>query len=108
MTLKIDSQVLTPLERVLAWLLAQGEGEPDGRLVCPDHRVEHTGKNANVAILACALARLGSSEGDHLFHAARDIARRNAQTHAFALRATKCGARLRFPADRTVTASRSL
>jgi hypothetical protein len=76
LTLKIDSQVLTPLERVLAWLLAQGEGEPDGRLVCPDHRVEHTGKNANVAILACALARLGSSEGDHLFNAARDIARR--------------------------------
>jgi hypothetical protein len=69
-------QVTAPLERVFAYLLAQ---ERDGRLTCPEHRVEHTGKNANVAIMACALARLAGGEGETYYQAARSIALRVAQ-----------------------------
>ncbi len=70
------AQVTAPLERVFTWLLAQEQG---GRLMCPDHRVEHTGKNANVATFACALARLGATDGDALFDAARRISLRVAE-----------------------------
>ena len=54
--------VTEPLLRVLGWLTAQGEGGPDGPLICPDHRIEHTGKSACVVLLATELARHASGE----------------------------------------------
>ncbi|MHC4264297.1 MAG: hypothetical protein ACYSWX_17395 [Planctomycetota bacterium] len=45
-----------PLERTLRWAL--GLRRSDGALICPAHGLEHTGKSANVAILALELWRL--------------------------------------------------
>ena len=45
-----------PLERTLRWAL--GLRRADGALICPEHGLEHTGKSANVAILALELWRL--------------------------------------------------
>ena len=51
----MPEEFLEPLRRVLGWLLALRAGR--GRIVCPDHRIEHTGKNAGVIVIACELAR---------------------------------------------------
>ncbi|MBM3975875.1 MAG: hypothetical protein FJ299_02655 [Planctomycetes bacterium] len=48
-------QVLEPLRRTLGWLASLRDGQ--GRVICPEHRIEHTGKSAYVALLACELAR---------------------------------------------------
>jgi len=47
--------LIEPLRRVFRWLVSLADA--DGRIVCPDHRVEHTGKNAYVIVLAAELAR---------------------------------------------------
>ncbi len=49
-------EILEPLRRVYGWLA--GLVEPDGRLRCPEHGIEHTGKSACAAILAARLAVL--------------------------------------------------
>ncbi|QDU67380.1 hypothetical protein Pla86_24610 [Planctomycetes bacterium Pla86] len=51
----IDAQLARPLERALDWAL--GLADSQGRLICPEHGVEHTGKSACVAILALELGR---------------------------------------------------
>ena len=64
-----------PLHRVLGWMLSHRDG--DGAIVCPFHRIEHTGKSAGAAVLACTLAR-HDPEADHeaLLEVARQQARR--------------------------------
>ena len=49
----VSPAILEPLDRTLSWLLSLRE--VGGRIVCPQHRVEHTGKSAGVIALALAL-----------------------------------------------------
>ena len=49
----VSPAILEPLGRTLAWLLSLRDGQ--GRIVCPWHKVEHTGKSAGVIGLALAL-----------------------------------------------------
>jgi hypothetical protein len=51
----VSDALVEPLRRVLRWLVSHVDDE--GRLICPDHEVEHTGKNAYVIVLAAELAR---------------------------------------------------
>lgn len=68
-------ELLEPLRRVLAWQLSLRDGE--GRILCPEHRVEHTGKSAYTALLAAELLRLDpGADGDALFAAALQQGRR--------------------------------
>jgi glycosyltransferase involved in cell wall biosynthesis len=62
------------LERVLDWMVAQDRG--DGALICPKHRVEHTGKSAGAIVLACELARHGARNTDGLLALALTQGRR--------------------------------
>ncbi len=71
------AEIVEPLRRVLRWLLALREPGAEGRIVCPWHRVEHTGKSAYVAVLAAALARLDpQADRDALVAAAVQQGRR--------------------------------
>ncbi len=49
----IGADLLEPLTRTLRWLASLEDSE--GRLICPQHRIEHTGKSACAAILALEL-----------------------------------------------------
>jgi hypothetical protein len=49
------ASTIAALERTLGWLATLEDGAH--RLVCPDHRLEHTGKSACAAILALELFR---------------------------------------------------
>lgn len=49
----VREEFLEPLRRVLRWMSSLRDGE--GRIVCPDHKVEHTGKNVGAAVIACEL-----------------------------------------------------
>ncbi len=51
----MSEALVEPLRRVFRWLVSHVGA--DGRLVCPEHGVEHTGKNAYVIVLAAELAR---------------------------------------------------
>lgn len=51
----MPEEFLEPLRRVLGWLLSLRDGA--GRIVCPEHRIEHTGKNAGAIVIAAELAR---------------------------------------------------
>ncbi|MFT5199204.1 MAG: hypothetical protein ACI87O_001868 [Planctomycetota bacterium] len=46
-----------PVQRVLRWM--QRHVSHSGVLLCPEHGIEHTGKNAGAVVMACELARLG-------------------------------------------------
>ena len=74
-TIAVRPALTEPLHRVLDWMLSHRDG--DGAIVCPFHRIEHTGKSAGAAVLACALAR-HDPEADHeaLLEVARQQARR--------------------------------
>jgi hypothetical protein len=49
------AEAVATLERVLGWLATLEDGQ--GRLMCPEHRIEHTGKSACAALLALELFR---------------------------------------------------
>ena len=49
----VSPAILEPLGRTLGWLLSLRDSE--GRIMCPRHGVEHTGKTAGVIGLALAL-----------------------------------------------------
>lgn len=51
----IDEEFLAPLRRVLAWMERLDDGR--GRWICPEHRVEHTGKNVGAIVIACELLK---------------------------------------------------
>ena len=57
----VSPAILDPLRRSLAWLLSLRD--PEGKIVCPQHKVEHTGKTAGVIGLALAL-RVHDPEAD--------------------------------------------
>lgn len=50
----IREELLEPLRRTARWLFSLRDGQ--GRIVCPEHRIEHTGKSGCAAILAARLA----------------------------------------------------
>lgn len=52
----VREAILEPLRRVLEWLLSLRDAR--GRIVCPEHRIEHSGKNAGVIVIALELAEL--------------------------------------------------
>jgi hypothetical protein len=71
----VREEFLAPVRAVLRWLTALDRG--DGALICPEHRLEHTGKNCGAAVLACELARSDPrADADHLLAVARAQGRR--------------------------------
>jgi len=60
MTSKPMNELIEPLVRVFDW--AMSHEKAPGELVCDEHKVEHTGKSANVAIVALELFRLTKEE----------------------------------------------
>lgn len=56
--------ITEPLTRVLRWMARLRDGS--GRILCPEHRVEHTGKSAGAIVLACELLQL-DPDGDREF-----------------------------------------
>lgn len=61
-------EAIGALERCLGWLASLADA--DDRLICPDHRIEHTGKSACAAILALELFR-ATGEARHRDFAVR-------------------------------------
>lgn len=51
----VDEALVEPIRRTFRWLTSLADA--DGRIICPDHGVEHSGKNAYVIVLAAELAR---------------------------------------------------
>ena len=49
----IDTAFREPIERVLGWM--QALRTPQGVMLCPEHRIEHTGKNAGLVGMAARL-----------------------------------------------------
>lgn len=52
-SLPIREEFLEPLRRIVRWMASLRDA--DGRMICPDHGVEHTGKNVGAAVIACEL-----------------------------------------------------
>lgn len=63
-----------PLRRALNWMLSLRDA--DGRIVCPEHGVEHTGKSAGAIVLALELLRAGEPDRELLTAAAIQQGRR--------------------------------
>lgn len=55
MSAKVREELLEPLRRVLGWLSSLRDSQ--GRILCPEHGIEHTGKSAGAAALALHLSR---------------------------------------------------
>ena len=71
----VRSALTEPLHRVLGWMLSHRDAE--GAIVCPFHGIEHTGKSAGAAVIACSLARHDpAADHEALFTAARQQAHR--------------------------------
>ncbi len=60
MTGPIPEPLVEPLRRALSWLMSLRDAE--GRILCPEHRIEHTGKSAGAAVLAARLSVLDRPE----------------------------------------------
>jgi hypothetical protein len=72
---RIREELLEPVRRALRWMLSLRDSS--GRIMCPDHRIEHTGKSAGAAVMAAILSRLDvSSDGAALRAAAVQQGRR--------------------------------
>ncbi len=51
----LAEELIEPLRRVLGWLASLRDAE--GRILCPEHGLEHTGKSAYAIVLACELMK---------------------------------------------------
>ncbi|MFT5049095.1 MAG: hypothetical protein ACI8QZ_000485 [Chlamydiales bacterium] len=68
-------EIVQPIRRVLRWMLSLRDAQ--GRILCPVHKIEHTGKNAGVIVIACQLAKYSDGEErSELLEVARQQARR--------------------------------
>lgn len=78
---RIREELLEPLRRALGWLLTLRDAR--GAIVCPEHKLEHTGKSAGAAVLAARLARLDRPEfrAQHLAAAIEQGRRMVANVH---------------------------
>lgn len=73
--LPVRREILEPLHRVLRWMASLRDGE--GRILCPEHEVEHTGKSAGAIVLAYTLMELDpEADRDFLFDLAVQQGRR--------------------------------
>ncbi len=52
----VREEIFAPIRRVLTWLASLRDTH--GRIWCPEHAVEHTGKSAGAIVMACELAKL--------------------------------------------------
>src|SRR5437867_3615458 len=52
----VREEILEPTRRTLLWLA--GLRDRDARILCPEHKVEHTGKSAYAIVSACELLAL--------------------------------------------------
>ncbi|MCC7013658.1 MAG: hypothetical protein IT454_13945 [Planctomycetes bacterium] len=59
-TQRSPEHLVEPLRRTLAWLMSLRDAQ--GRIWCPEHGLEHTGKSAGAAVLAARLARHDAPE----------------------------------------------
>ena len=71
---RVRAEITEPLERVLQWLASLRDAQ--GRIVCPDHKVEHSGKNAGAIVLATRLIELGVGQRAALLELAVEQGRR--------------------------------
>ena len=71
----VRAEVLEPLRSVLGWLLSLRDEQ--GRILCPEHGVEHTGKSAGALVLALELRELDpQADRAELLDVAREQAQR--------------------------------
>ncbi|MFN0243398.1 MAG: hypothetical protein ACKVWV_10950 [Planctomycetota bacterium] len=71
----VREEIAEPLRRTLTWLA--GLRDARGRIVCPEHKLEHTGKSAYAIVLARELSALDPQrDGDFLRRLAREQAQR--------------------------------
>ena len=56
---RVREEILEPLRRTLSWFA--GLRDREGRIVCPIHKIEHTGKSAYAIVSACELLDLDPS-----------------------------------------------
>ena len=56
---RVREEILEPLRRTLTWFA--GLRDREGRIVCPVHKIEHTGKSAYAIVSACELLDLDPS-----------------------------------------------
>src|SRR5262245_16767679 len=59
MAARVREEIQEPLRRCLAWLASLRDR--DGRILCPEHKVEHTGKSAYAIVSACELLAIDPS-----------------------------------------------
>ena len=72
---QVREEILEPLRRTLRWLASLRDR--DGRILCPEHQVEHTGKSAYAIVSACELLALDPGrDADFLRELALGQARR--------------------------------
>jgi hypothetical protein len=72
---QVREEILEPLRRTLRWLSSLRDR--DGRILCPEHKVEHTGKSAYAIVSACELLDLDPGrDADFLRELALGQARR--------------------------------
>ena len=71
----VREEILEPMRRTLLWLASLRDA--GGRILCPEHRVEHTGKSAYAIVSACELLALDPArDADFLRELAFGQARR--------------------------------
>ena len=74
----VREELLEPIRSVLSWML--GLRNADGAIVCPQHKLEHTGKSAGAIVIACQLAQVDpNADQDALFQVAREQSMRLVQ-----------------------------
>lgn len=56
----LNDELREPVQRVFDWMM--GLRAPDGRILCPEHQVEHSGKNAGAIVMALELAKHSANE----------------------------------------------
>ncbi len=62
----IREDIVEPVRRSLRWLASLRDER--GRIVCPDHKIEHTGKSAYAIVTACELLRLDPDRDASFLH----------------------------------------
>lgn len=72
----VREEFVEPLRRTLEWLLSLCDAQ--NRIVCPEHKLEHTGKSAGAAVLALQLAVHDPARRAHYVDAAVGQGRRMA------------------------------
>jgi hypothetical protein len=63
----VREELVEPVRRSLKWLSSLRDDR--GRILCPDHKIEHTGKSAYAIITACELLRLDPQRDASFLHA---------------------------------------